>query len=146
MTLVRRLALAASILLAPPALAQVAVVDPWVRGVVPAQKTTGAFMELRAAADTTLVGASSPAAKIVEIHQMKMDGGVMRMSAVDKIALPAGKAVKLEPGGYHVMLLDLAHPLAVGDHVPLTLTFAKAGSIDVVADVEPVQASDGHKR
>jgi copper(I)-binding protein len=54
--------------------------------------------------------------------------------------------VNLQSGGYHVMLLDLAHPLAVGDHVPLTLTFAKAGSIDVVADVQPVQASDGHKR
>jgi copper(I)-binding protein len=149
MTLVRRLALAASLLLAPPALAQVAVVDPWVRGVVPAQKSTGAFMELRAAADTTLVGASSPAAKIVEIHQMKMDGGVMRMSAVDKLALPAGKAVKLEPGGYHVMLMGLVAPIKEGDTVAITLALkdkdGKPWSVDVKAPVRALAAAPAPK-
>ena len=81
-----------------PAAAQVTVTDAWVRGTVTGQKATGAFMQLKSAADTTLVGATSPAAKIVEIHEMKMEGGMMKMNAVDKLALPAGKAVDAEAG------------------------------------------------
>ena len=144
MTRLRCLAFVAALLAVPPVIAQVAVIDPWVRGVVPAQKTTGAFMQLRAAADTTLVGASSPAAKIVEIHRMAMDGGVMRMSAVDKLALPAGKTVKLEPGGYHVMLMGLVAPLKEGDSVAITLALkdkdGKPWSVDVKAPVRALAA------
>ena len=61
----------------------------------------------------------------------------MRMRAVPSLDIPAGRSVTLEPGSYHVMLVDLAHPLSVGDKVPLTLTFQNAGTIDVVAVVEP---------
>lgn len=140
----RCLAFVAAALVAPAVLAQVAVIDPWVRGVVPAQKSTGAFMQLRAAADTTLVGASSPAAKVVEIHRMSMDGGVMRMSAVDKLALPAGQTVKLEAGGYHVMLMGLVAPLKEGDTVAITLALkdkdGKPWSVDVKAPVRAVTA------
>jgi len=115
-------------LLAAPALAQVTVTDAWVRGTVPRQKGTGAYMQLTSAADMTLIGVASPAAKVAEIHEMAQDGNMMRMRAVDQLALPAGKAVALKPGGYHVMLMDLAHPLKEGDVVPVTLTFAdKAG-------------------
>jgi copper(I)-binding protein len=115
-------------LLAAPALAQVTVTDAWVRGTVPGQKGTGAYMQLTSAADMTLIGVASPAAKVAEIHEMAQDGNMMRMRAVDQLALPAGKAVALKPGGYHVMLMDLAHPLKEGDVVPVTLTFAdKAG-------------------
>jgi len=77
------------------------------RGVVPGQMATGAFMRLTAAADATLVDAASPAARIVEIHEMKMDGGVMKMSAIDRLPLPAGKAWS-SAGCYHVMLMDLS--------------------------------------
>ena len=130
--------------LAATAAAQVTVTDAWVRGTVTGQKATGAFMQLKSPADTALVAAASPVAKIVEIHEMKMDGGMMKMNAVDKLALPAGKAVDLKPGGYHVMLMDLVKPLKEGDTVPLQLTFEdKAGkkqTVEVKAMVKPLTA------
>lgn len=111
-------------LITAPAMAQVTVSDAWVRGTVPGQKATGAFMNLTSATDATLVSAASPAAKVVEIHEMAMDGGVMRMRAVDKLALPAGKPVGLKPGGYHVMLMELTGQLKDGEMVDVSLTFA----------------------
>ena len=78
--------------LALPAAAQVAVTDAWVRGTVTGQKVTGAFMQLKSPTDTALVAVTSPVAKVVEIHEMKQDGGMMKMRAVDKVALPAGKS------------------------------------------------------
>ena len=134
------LAVIAALTLAQSAAAQVSVTDAWVRGTVAGQKATGAFMQLKSPTDMALVDAASPAAKIVEIHEMKMEGGVMKMSAVDKLPLPAGKAVELKPGGYHVMLMDLTRPLKEGDTVPLKLTFEdKAGkkeTQDVKAQVK----------
>lgn len=133
------LVLAASLAAVFPAAAQVAVSDAWVRGTVAGQKATGAFMQLKSPTDTALVEASSPLAKFVEIHEMKMDGGVMRMNAVDRVPLPAGKSVELKPGSYHVMLFDLQQPLKGGDVVPLTLTFAdqagKKSTVEVRAAV-----------
>ncbi len=105
------------------ALAQVTVKDPWVRATVPEQKTTGAFMQLTSANGTRLVEVRSGAAKVVEIHEMKMDGNVMKMGAVAGVDLPAGKPVELKPGGYHVMLVDLKAQVKAGDSVPLTLVF-----------------------
>jgi len=102
---------AAGLAMAPAASGQVTVTDPWVRGTVTGQKATGAFMQLKSPTDAALVAAASPVAKIVEVHEMKMEGGMMKMNAVDKLALPAGKAVDLKPGGYHVMLMDLVKPL-----------------------------------
>jgi copper(I)-binding protein len=135
------LALLAMLASAAPALAQVSVADAWARAVVPGQNATGAFMRLTAATDATLVDVASPAAQFAEIHEMRMEGGVMRMSAVEKVPLPAGKPVELRPGGYHVMLMDLKAPLRAGDVVPLTLTIEdKAGKkqkIDVKATVRP---------
>ena len=138
------LALAATLTAAPVAVAQVTVADPWVRAVVAGQMATGAFMRLTAATDAALVDAASPVARIVEIHEMKMEGGVMKMSSVDRLPLPAGKAVELKPGGYHVMLMDLVAPLKEGDTVPITLTVAdKAGrtqKVEVRAAVRPLTA------
>ena len=136
---------AAGIAVASTASAQIAVADPWVRGTVTGQKATGAFMQLKSSADTALVAAASPVAKIVEIHEMKVEGGMMKMNAVDRLALPAGKPVDLKPGGYHVMLMDLVKPLKDGDTVPLQLTFEdKAGkkqTVEVKAVVRPLAAS-----
>jgi periplasmic copper chaperone A len=133
--------------LALPAVAQVVVTDAWVRGTVTGQTATGAFMQLKSATDSTLVGAASGAAKIVEIHEMKMEGGVMKMRAVDRIALPAGKVVDMKPGGHHVMLLDLAAPLKEGQTVPLQLTFedssGKKQTVDVRAQVRALTAAPG---
>ena len=105
------------------AAAEVVVSDAWVRGTVAGQKVTGAFMRLTSTTDVTLIGAASPAAKIVEVHEMRQENGVMKMAAVPRLALAAGKTVLLQPGGYHVMLMDLTQPLSDGDSVPITLTF-----------------------
>lgn len=115
------LALFLTVPMARSALAQVTVTDPWVRGTVPEQKATGAFMRLTAPVDSRVVEARSPAAGTVEIHEMKMENGVMRMRAVPALALPANQAVDLAPGGYHVMLMGLKQPLKAGDSVPITL-------------------------
>lgn len=105
------------------ALAQVAVKDAWVRATVPQQKATGAFMQITSAAAAKLIEVKSPVAGVVEIHEMKMDNNVMKMRAISALDVPAGKAVELKPGGYHVMLLDLKAQVKEGDSVPLTLVF-----------------------
>ena len=104
-----------------PALAQTTVKDAWVRGTVAEQKATGAFFRITSAQGGKLVSAASPVAGVVQIHEMKMEGNTMRMGAVVGLDLPAGKAVELKPGGYHVMLMDLKAPLATGQTVELTL-------------------------
>ena len=107
--------------LAVAAQAQVTVKDAWVRATVAQQKATGAFMQLQSAQDAKLISAQSPVAGLVEVHEMSMDGGVMKMRAIPSLALPAGKAVDLKPGGYHVMLMDLKGQVKDGDTVPVTL-------------------------
>jgi copper(I)-binding protein len=103
------------------ALAQVEVQGAWARATVPGQTAGGAFMTLTAKEGARLVGATSPAAGVVEVHEMAMDGNVMKMRAIPALELPAGRAVELKPGGYHVMLLDLKRPLAVGQKISLDL-------------------------
>ena len=132
---------------AVPALAcaQVAVTEPWVRGTVEGQRATGAFMKVTPSTDLKLVAAASPVAKIVEIHEMTMDGGVMKMRAIPKLDLPAGKPTELKPGGYHVMLMALDRTLAEGEIVPITLTFEDAAGkrqpVEVKAPVRPLTAA-----
>ena len=114
--------LVAACLLAPPAWAQnVNIGTPWVRGTVVGQGATGAFMELTATENSALVGVSSPVAGVAEVHEMTMDNGIMKMRAMTRLDLPAGKAVALKPGSYHIMLMELKQPLKKGDAVPLTL-------------------------
>jgi len=137
--------LAALVLLGSAAAhAEVTVAEPWVRATVPAQKATGAFMQLESDADARLVSAASPVAGVVEIHEMVMDKDVMKMNRVDGLALPAGQAVELKPGGYHVMLMDLKGQVKEGDQVPLTLTVEnKDGSrqtIELTAPARPLNA------
>jgi periplasmic copper chaperone A len=118
----KRVAVSIAVLLsALAAQAQVTVKDAWVRATVIQQKATGAFMQLQSAQDAKLVSAQSPVAGVVEVHEMAMDGGIMKMRAVPSLALPAGKAVELKPGGYHVMLMDLKAQIKDGDSVPVTL-------------------------
>ena len=134
-------------LVAAPSFAQVAVADAWVRGTVAAQKATGAFMNLTSPADSALVSASSPVAGLVEVHEMAMDGGVMKMRAIPQLPLPAGKTVSLKPGGYHVMLMDLKGPLKEGETVPIALTFAgkdgKRTTQEIKAPVRALTAPAG---
>lgn len=122
-------------------IADVAVKDAWVRTTVPGQKGTGAFMSLTAKSDLRLVGATSPVAGVAEVHEMKMNGDVMQMRAIEGLDLPAGKAVALRPGSFHVMLLDLKTALPKDATVPLTLVFKDAKGAQSKVDVMlPVSA------
>lgn len=130
--------------------AQVSVTQAWVRATVPGQHATGAFMQLTSPADSSLVGVASSAAKAAELHSMALENGVMKMRAIEALALPAGKTVELAPGGYHVMLLDLATPLREGERVPVTLTFVdktgRKSTQTVEATVRPLTASAAHPK
>ena len=145
------LALAAALLATSAAHAQTTVKDAWVRGTVPQQKATGLFAQITSASGGKLVSAASPVAGVVEIHEMSMDGNVMKMRALPNgLDLPAGKAVELKPGGYHVMLMDLKQPLKDGDTVPVTLVVqgkdGKKETIELKAPVRPLNAAAGaHK-
>jgi len=118
------------------------IAHPYARPTPPGARTGGAHFTVRNAgkAADRLVRVTSPSAHVVEMHSMTMDGTLMKMRPVAGIAIPAGGQVVLGSGGYHVMLIDLARPLAAGDKVPLTLTFEHAGAVDIVADVEPAGA------
>ncbi|OWQ93968.1 hypothetical protein CDN99_04440 [Roseateles aquatilis] len=121
-----RAALPALLLSAGLAQAQVVVTGQWVRATVAQQKSTGAFMQLKSPTAVKLVSVSSPAAGVAEVHEMAMDGSVMRMRPVPALEVPANKPVELKPGSYHVMLMDLKKPIQDGEVVPLTLVFEDA--------------------
>ncbi len=109
----------------------VEVKDAWVRPTVQGQKATGAFMKIAAKDGAKLVAISTPIAGVAEVHEMKMEGDVMRMRAVQGgLDLPAGKTVELKAGGYHVMLMDLKAPLPKDSTVPLTLVFKDAKGVE----------------
>lgn len=131
--------------------ADVSVKNAWIRTAVPGQKGTGAFMTIVSKDDAKLVGGSSPVAGVTEIHEMKMDGDIMRMRAVlGGLDLPAGKTVELKPGSYHVMLLDLKVALPKDTTVPVTLIFKDAKGVESkleltvpVATASPSAKTDG---
>lgn len=110
--------------------AAVKVDGAWARATVQGQRGSGAFMSLTASEATRLVGVSSPVAGVAEVHEMKMEGDVMKMRALPSLELPAGKKVEFKPGGYHVMLMDLKAPLAKDSTIPLTLLFKDAKGVE----------------
>jgi len=121
--------------------AQVTVKDAWVRGTVAQQKASGAFMQITSAKGAKLLSVSSPVAGVAEVHEMAMEGTMMRMRAVGSLELPAGQAVELKPGGFHVMLMDLKQQLNAGDTVPLSLVIeGKDGKRETVEVKAPVRA------
>ena len=111
------------------------VEDAWARASVPGQVSTGAFMRITAKEPTQLVGASSPVAGIADVHEMKMEGDVMRMRPAGVIDLPVGRAFELKPSGYHLMLQDLKKPLEAGSTVPVTLVFRNAKGVESRVDL-----------
>ena len=138
----RLVALVTASILALPACAGVTATDAWVRGTVPAQDSTGAFLTLTSTEDAKLVGVSSPIASMAHVHKTENRGGMMSMSPVDAVPLPAGKPVALQPGGYHVMLMGLKGPVKAGTKVPLELTVqdakGKRSQVKVEAAVKPL--------
>lgn len=133
----------------------VEIKDAWIRTSVPGQKATGAFMKITAKDGTKLVGASSPAAGVTEVHEMKMEGDVMKMRAIPGgLDIAAGKTVELKPGGYHVMLMDLKGQVKDGDTVPVTLVVegkdGKRQSVELkvparTAAAPAMKHGEGHK-
>ena len=138
----RILPLAILAVLSLPAAASVTATDAWVRGTVPAQKSTGAFVTLTSTEDARVVAVTTPAARSAQIHESLTDDGRASMRHVESLKLPAGRSVELRPGGYHVMLEGLAKPLAEGDRVPLTFTIEDKGGkrsrVEVDAAVRPL--------
>ena len=133
--------------LAAPAQAQevkagdLVITQPWSRATPGGAKIGGGFLtiENKGTAADRLVSATGDIAGRVEIHEMAMNNGVMTMRPLDKgLAIEPGKTVKLAPGGYHLMLMDLKNPLKQGDKVPLTLEFEKAGKVALSLDVQGV--------
>lgn len=127
-----------------PGVAAVDVKDAWVRQTVPGQSGTGAFMKLNAPSGARLVGAATPAAGVAEVHEMKMEGDVMKMRAVQGgLELPPRQTVELKPSGYHVMLMDLKQPITKGSTVPLTLNFIDTKGVKTALEIKvPVGAPD----
>jgi len=117
----------------------------WVRGTVQGQTTAGAYIQLISGQRASLVGAESPAAGSAEIHELKMEGNVMRMRAVPRLELPPGKTVELKPGGHHMMLVDLKRALKKGDLVPIRLKVELSDktikTIQVLAEVRELAAT-----
>ncbi|VVO30109.1 hypothetical protein PS718_04909 [Pseudomonas fluorescens] len=128
--------------------AQTKVDDAWVRATVPTQSASGAFMTVTADSDSKLLSVATPVAKDVQIHEMSMKNDVMSMGPVKSVDLPAGKAVKLDPNGYHVMLMGLTGQLKEGESVPLTLTVENAKgekeTVEVKASVRSLTNMEGH--
>ena len=122
------------------------VSNPFTRATPPGAVVAGAFMSIQNQGKEAdrLVSASSPVAGVVEIHEMTMDGGLMKMRAVNGIDLKPGATVELRPGGYHIMLEDLKRPLKDGEQIPLTLTFEKGGVLEVKVNVGAMGAA-AHK-
>jgi copper(I)-binding protein len=132
--------------------AQVQVKDAWARSSVQGQMATGAFMKLQSAKDARLIEAASPVAGVVEIHEMTMEGNVMKMRPISGLDLPPGRSVELKPGGYHVMLMDLKRPLQAGERVSVELRFEMRDKRLVTQPVEievmaraPMAGGGAHK-
>jgi copper(I)-binding protein len=130
-----------------PALAAgpVTVSGAWARATLPHQDEGVAYLTLQSAAGDTLTSVASPEAGMVMLHATTEKNGMSDMQDMDSLKLPAGQAVTLAPGGMHLMLMDLKHPLKAGDSLHLSLTFAKSGNEDVVVPVLPVHATGPQK-
>jgi copper(I)-binding protein len=118
--------------------------QPWARATPASAPAGGGFLKITNGGTTPdrLVSATSPAADIVQVHEMKMDGSVMRMREVEKgLEIPAGGGVTLAPGGYHLMMMGLKGPLKQGAKVPVKLVFEKAGSIEIELSVAGLGAT-----
>ena len=125
-------------------LGNIVIGHPWSRATPPSAMAGGGFLKLtnKGTAPDRLIAVRSAAAGKAEIHEMKMDGNIMRMRELEKgLEIPAGATVTLAPGGYHLMLMELKAPLLKDARVPVTLVFEKAGSIDVELTVEAMGAS-----
>ncbi|AAQ62023.1 copper chaperone PCu(A)C [Chromobacterium violaceum] len=120
---------------------------PWSRAMPAASQTGGVYLSLenQGKAEDKLVSASTPRAERAEVHTHVNDNGVMRMRKVEGgVAVAPGQTVKFAPGSYHIMLLGLKQPLKAGDRFPLTLSFEKAGQVEVQVVVQDGAGDHAH--
>ena len=119
------------------------ITQAWSRATPGGAKIAGGYLTIENKGSTPdrLIKGSADISSKIEVHEMAMNNGVMTMRELDKgLAIEAGKTVKLAPGGYHLMLMDLKGPLKQGDKVPVTLEFEKAGKVTLSLDVQGVGA------
>jgi copper(I)-binding protein len=147
------LALLALLVIAAPAAAHdyklgtLEIDQPWARATPPTAPTGGGYLSIKNTGTTPdrLMSVSSPAAATVQVHEMKMDGSVMRMREIDgPLEIKPGQTVTLAPGGLHLMMMGLKAPFKQGERVPVTLVFEKAGKVDVELAVVAMGAMPGH--
>ena len=124
------------------ALKSLKIDHPFARATPPGAKTGAVFVtvENTGSQSDRLISVSSPVAGVADLHEMKVDAGVMRMRGVAALEVKPGETLELKPGGYHVMLSELRQPLKVGDKFPLTLKFENAGTVEVSVWVEEMGA------
>jgi copper(I)-binding protein len=130
-------------------LGSIEIVQPWSRATPSTAPSAGGFLTLinKGTAPDRLIAIESPAAKQAELHEMKMDGAVMRMRELENgVVLPPGQTVELKPGGYHVMFIGLKAPFVKDQKVSATLVFEKAGRIDVEFQVDALGATQPSQR
>ena len=122
----------------------VQIENAYTRSTVPGQMAAGGFMKIenKGAVDQ-LISASSPVAGEVQLHEMAMEGNVMKMRQVKEVVVPAGGAVELKPGGMHLMFMNIKAPLTAGETVPVKLKFAKAGEVEVKMPVNAMGSQGG---
>ncbi len=130
------LTLAALLFTSLASASDVKVENAWVRATAPGQKVAGAFMDLTASRNLRLVAAETAASRVVELHTMRMDNGVMVMRQVREIELPAGRTVQLKPGGLHVMLIDLVAPIRESTRTPLRLILRDEKGVEQHLEIE----------
>ena len=117
------------------AMAEVSVSDAWVRLLPPMSKMTAAYMKIQSDQNDRLISASSDISNVIEIHQSKMDNGVMSMQQIDGLAIPKDTLVELKPQSYHLMVMGLVKPLNESEQHRITLEFEKAGKVDIQVPV-----------
>jgi copper(I)-binding protein len=120
--------------------------NAYTRATMPGQQVAGGFMKIENRGNSTdqLLSANSPIAGEVQLHEMAMEGNVMKMRQVKDIAVPAGGAVELKPGGLHLMFMNIKAPLSAGEMVPVKLKFAKAGEVEVKMPVNAMGQNAKH--
>ena len=122
----------------------VQIENAYTRSTVPGQMAAGGFMKIKnKGAVDQLISASSPVAGEVQLHEMAMEGNVVKMRQVKEVVVPAGGAVELKPGGMHLMFMNIKAPLTAGETVPVRLKFAKAGEVEVKMPVNAMGAQGG---
>ena len=116
------------------AASSLSISDPWIAATPKGASTAAGYLTVtnNSESDDRLIGASAARAQTIQIHEMSLDGGIMRMRQIDGIRIAAHGSATLEPGGYHLMLLSIQGPFVAGEKVDVTLDFEHAGRIDAV--------------